>query len=56
MRHMTLQEVADYLEDAEISRTIDVGYALIHIGTHDVGHRFVLVNDMRGDTFIAESM
>lgn len=56
VRMLTLGEVADYLEDAIIHKTIDAGHAIIHIGESMAGHAFVLVNDGNGDSVLTEGM
>ncbi|WP_156891802.1 hypothetical protein [Nevskia ramosa] len=53
---MTLDQTADYLQFASIEQTIDAGFALVNIGRTEAGQRFVMVNDMRGDTAVTESL
>lgn len=55
MQQITMQQAADYLEDATITETIDAGHAVIHVGTNATGARFVLVNDYRGKTTVTET-
>lgn len=56
MQTMTLQQIADYFEDATIDETIDAGHALIQRGTNAAGTPFVLVNDMQGNSALTEGM
>jgi hypothetical protein len=56
MQNLTLEQCADYLETATIEHTRDEGHAIIHTGRNALGVRFVLVNDMHGQTALIESM
>lgn len=56
MQNLTLQQATDYLEAATINTTIDSGFAVVKIGVSNAGVRFVLTNDMFGDTTLAEAM
>lgn len=56
MKTMTMQQAADYLETATITRTQDAGHAVTHIGTNAAGVPFVLVNDYTGQTVVTEAM
>lgn len=56
MRHLSLQDTADYLEFATIQHTNDAGHAIVHIGTSEAGRRFVLVNDCFGNSTLSESL
>ena len=56
MRLLTLDQTAAFLEFASIHKTIDVGHALIHIGENAFGCKFVLVNNMLGQTVLTEEM
>jgi len=53
MKVLSLQEVADFLETAEITETLNRGQAVVHIGKTDAGHRFVLINDMQGNSCVS---
>lgn len=55
MKTLSLEQTADYLETAEIQTSVNLGYAVIHQGISDAGHRFVLLNDWQGNTVIAEA-
>lgn len=55
MKTLTMQQAADYLEDAIIERTHDAGHAVTHTGTNAVGVPFVLVNDYTGKTVVTEA-
>jgi hypothetical protein len=53
MQHITLEQMADFLECATIEHTVDSGHTITHfgnVGTADSPLRFVLVNDMHGNT------
>lgn len=52
MHHLTIQEVSAFLEAATIEQTIDEGHAIIHTGTTQSGERFVLVNNLQGETVL----
>jgi len=52
MQHLTIQEVSAFLETATIDQTIDEGHAIIHMGKTQSGERFVLVNNLRGETVL----
>lgn len=54
IRTMTIEQTADYLENARIEQTIENGWTVIHIGVSEVGHRFVLTNDCYGGTVVTE--
>jgi len=56
MQVLNPQETADYLESATIDFTHDTGFAIVHTGVTDAGHKFVLVNDYRGESVLTESM
>lgn len=56
MQKLTTEEVADYLKEARIDKTIDAGFAFIHIGKNALGISFVLVNDMFENSALIESM
>ena len=53
MQTMTLSQTADFIETATIEQTHDFGHALVHVGTAPNGQRFVLTNDMHGETSIS---
>lgn len=55
MQRLTMQQLADYLETATIEGTTDHGHAITHTGTNEAGARFVLVNDINGDTTLTEA-
>jgi hypothetical protein len=55
MRNLTLEQTADYLESAEIQKSVNLGYAVIHQGISEAGHSFVLLNDWQGNTVVTES-
>ncbi len=54
MRALDLNQVADYLADATILQTIDVGFALTHYGVTSASNKFCLVNDAHGNSVVAE--
>lgn len=56
MQYLTLEQTADYLEAANIEATCDAGHAIVHIGRNAAGIRFVLVNDVLGQTVVTESL
>lgn len=53
MQHLTLEQAADFLEVATIEKTIDVGHTLVHTGTDEHGARFILMNDLNGNTTVS---
>lgn len=56
MKMLDLQQTADYLENVSTIQTVDVGHALIHLGETMAGIKFVLVNNMFGQSALTESM
>lgn len=56
MQHLTLEQVAAILETATVTTTTDQGHAIVHVGTTETGHPFVLVNDCFGSSVIAYSL
>ncbi len=56
MQHLTLQQTADYLENAAIKSTHDMGHAIVHTGANAAGAGFVMVNDCAGQTTISEAL
>ncbi len=56
MQQISLEQTATYLESATVEQSIDTGHAIIHVGTSEAGHRFVLVNDAQGNTMLTESL
>lgn len=56
MRKLTLEQTADYLESSKIEKSINMGFANIHIGINHAGSNFVLVDDAFGEVVITESM
>jgi len=56
MRFLSMEELAEYLEFANIHRSIDKGHAIIHIGTTMTGVDFVLVNNFEGETMVTEGL
>lgn len=56
MQTMTLEQMADYIEYAQITATQDFGHALVHRGTNAVGSQFVLVADVHGKVAVFESL
>lgn len=56
MQILTLAQVADILEAATIEHTADHGHAIVHAGTTEAGHRFVMVNNYTGESVISLSL
>lgn len=56
MRKLTLEQTADYLESSQIEKSINMGFANVHIGINHAGSKFVLVNYGFGEVVITESM
>lgn len=56
MRELTLEQMADYLEGAQIEKSINLGVANVHIGISPAGSKFVLVSDGFGEVVVTESM
>ncbi len=54
-KNLTLEEAADYIENATIERSHDTGHAIFHIGRNAIGASFVLVNDCIGQTAVIEA-
>ena len=52
MEHITLQQTADFLENATIEQTVEYGHAIVHFGVSEAGSRFVLMNDCNGETVL----
>lgn len=55
MEMIDLHQAGDMLEAMTITQTIDVGHAIVHIGTDEHGRRVVLVNDCCGQTMVTTS-
>jgi hypothetical protein len=55
MEMLDLQQAGNMLEAMTITQTIDVGHAIVHIGTDEHGRRVVLVNDCCGQTMVTTS-
>ena len=53
MQILTLAQAADILETATVEHTADHGHAIVHTGTTEAGHRFVLVNDCTGRSCVS---
>lgn len=51
-----MQEVADYLELANIQQTIDKGHAIVHIGESIAGVSFILINNWEGQSVLTEGL
>ena len=56
MQSLTIEQTADFLKTALIEGTIDNGTALAHVGISCAGVKFILVNDMFGETALMESI
>lgn len=56
MRKLTLEQTADYVESSKIEKSINMGFANVHIGISPAGIEFVLVSDALGEVVLAESM
>lgn len=56
MRHLTIEETADFLESAAIEKTEDFGHAIVHYGRDTEGIRFVLLNDVQGETVVTQEI
>jgi len=56
MKKLTLEQTADYLESSKIEKSINMGFANVHIGISPAGIEFVLVSDVLGEVVLAESM
>ena len=56
MKMLTLQKAAKYLETAGPAKKIDLGHAIVLVGTNAAGARFVMVNDVSGKVLVIESM
>lgn len=49
MRHVTLEQLADILEDMVIEQTTDSGFAITHHG-HIEGQPTIVISAFRGDS------
>ncbi len=56
MKMLNMQQASDYLANANIKQSIDMGHAIIHRGISAAGFDFVLVNNMFGQTVLTEGM
>jgi hypothetical protein len=56
LRHLTLEQGADYLMASDIHQTVDMGFEVINIGTSEAGIDYVLVNDANGETLLIEQI
>lgn len=56
MRFISLEESADYLEAATIEQTLREQGTIVHIGKSSAGVRFVLINNIYGQTVLNEAM
>jgi hypothetical protein len=56
MQVLTIEQAADYLEEATIKKSVDSGYAIVHSGFSPTGVKFTLVNDMYGHASLIEVM
>jgi hypothetical protein len=56
MQTLTMEQTADYLEGATIKTSVDSGYAIVHTGFSPAGVKFILVNDMFGNTVLTEAI
>ncbi len=54
MKNITMQQCADYLEEATIEKTFDMGAEILHMGVNATGSRFILLNDWLGNTILGE--
>lgn len=55
MRKLSLEQMADYLEEAQIETSIRVGVSNVYIGINLTGCKFVMVSDGYDDVVITES-
>lgn len=57
MQQLTLDQAADYLEDAALlEEPIRIAHTIINVGVTAAGRRFVLVNDCHGNTTVSEGL
>jgi hypothetical protein len=57
MQQLTLEQAADYLEDADLlEEPIRIAHTIINVGVTAAGRRFVLINDCHGYTTVSEGM
>lgn len=56
MQNLTLEQAADYLETATLEATHAIGHAVVNIGTNAAGARFVMLNDMHGNSALTEAL
>lgn len=56
MERITLEQMADFFEDAVIEHTHDFGHTIVHSGISGSGARFVLLNDCWGESTLSEGM
>jgi len=50
MQQLTIEQAADYLEDAElVEETVRIAHTIINVGITAAGRRFVMMIDGRGN-------
>lgn len=54
MKTLSLEQIADYLEDATIDRSVNAGHALVHFGKSAAGTTFVLLAHVEGPSYLQE--
>lgn len=52
MKTLSLSETANFLEEAKLEQSIDLGWTLVHVGVNASGQRFVCVTDITGSTSV----
>jgi hypothetical protein len=56
MKQLTLEQTAEYLVTSTITKSIDTGFSIVHIGQTLAGARFVLINNAMGESILDESV
>lgn len=56
MQTLTIEQTADYLDNATTESSADSGFAIVHTGFSPAGVEFILVNDMFGNTVLTEAI
>ena len=52
MQQLSLEQVADFLDQATIISTTDHGHAIVHTGFNPAGAGFILDNDHTGRSIL----
>lgn len=56
MKQLNLEQAAEYLAGSVITRSIDTGFSIVHIGESFAGEQFVLINNAAGQSTLDEAV